>query len=155
MGLICSRDHASEILMKIMLYVFLASSFVVVAGCGRKHGEDRKAVEQVVQAKVASAEELIGQSHCLSCHLPTNQMGLPAWRDVAEKYVGDKKAENFLVSKIGQGGSGSWGNMDMPPYFELSEPERRVIVRWILASDTTKPVAKNAVKQRNVSTKKK
>lgn len=155
MGLICSCDRASEIPKKIMLYAFLASSFVIETGCGSKQGEDRKAVEQVVQVKIASAEELIGQSHCLSCHLPTNQMGLPSWRDVAEKYKVDKKAENFLVSKIGQGGSGSWGNMDMPPYFELSEPERRVIVRWILACDITKPTANNSAKQRKVLMKKK
>lgn len=132
--------------------LLLAAILVALSGCGDKLIHEAVAAEQV---KVVSAEELIDQFHCLSCHLPSNEMDLPSWRDVAEKYKGDKKAENFLVGKIGQGGSGSWGNMDMPPYYELSESERRVIARWILAHDTTKPAPKNSVAQRKASTQKK
>lgn len=131
--------------------LLLAAILVALSSCGDKQIHEAAAAEQV---KVVSAEELIDQFHCLSCHLPSNEMDLPSWRDVAEKYKGNKTAEKFLVGKIGQGGSGSWGNMDMPPYYELSELERGIIVRWILAYDTTKPASKNSVKQKTSTQKK-
>lgn len=127
---------------KFSSYLFITVNLFALSGCSEKQNPESAVVAQV---KVVSAEKLIDQHHCLSCHLPGNAMDLPSWRDVAEKYIGDKKAENFLVNKISQGGSGSWGNMDMPPYFELSEPERRIIAQWILAYDTTKPASKNSV----------
>lgn len=80
-------------------------------------------------------EEIVANSGCLSCHQVNNQMKLPTWSQVSARYKGNKEAETLLMNKIARGGSGSWGKMDMPPYHpDLSEEERRVLVRGILAT---------------------
>lgn len=84
--------------------------------------------------KPAAFAEIVAQSSCLACHNTPSQMNFPGWQDIAKKYAGNDLAEDFLVNKIAKGGSGSWGKMDMPPYPELSEDERRVLVKTILAS---------------------
>lgn len=81
----------------------------------------------------ASFSELVARSSCLACHNTPSQMKFPSWNDIAKKYAGNDLAEDFLVEKIARGGSGSWGKMDMPPYPELSEEERRTLVKNILA----------------------
>ena len=106
-------------------------SLVAFSGCGEKLNETQKSQ---VQAKILAADELILKSNCMACHTQGNQMRLPTWRDVARRYKKVKNAEKLLVNKLAQGGSGAWGNMDMPPYRELSEEERIVIVRGILAA---------------------
>ena len=116
---------------KLMFYFFLTMSLMILAGCGEK-AEQRSEIATTV--KSASFDEVISKSNCLACHMQGNQMGAPSWREVAIRYKRDKKAESFLMHKIAQGGSGSWGTMDMPPYKELSEPELRVSVRGILAT---------------------
>lgn len=99
----------------------------LLSACGDKPASTQS-------APVASAEQLIEKSACLSCHQQGNQMKLPTWTEVAARYKGNKDAENLLVNKIARGGSGSWGKMDMPPYHpDLSEAERHVVVHWILA----------------------
>lgn len=86
-------------------------------------------------AKLATAEEIIDKSGCLSCHDKGNQMQLPTWADVALRYKENKDAEAVLVNKIGKGGSGSWGKMGMPPYHpELSEQERKTVIHKILTA---------------------
>jgi cytochrome c len=75
-------------------------------------------------------------------------MEVPTWSEVAERYKGNMNAESFLINKISDGGSGSWGNMDMPPYYELSKTELKIIVQGILAYGPAKPAPENSVKQR-------
>lgn len=85
--------------------------------------------------KLATAEEIMEKSGCLSCHQQGNQMQLPTWTDVAARYKENKDAESVLVDKIGKGGAGSWGKMGMPPYHpELSEQERKTIIHKILTT---------------------
>ncbi|MFA6014286.1 MAG: c-type cytochrome [Gallionellaceae bacterium] len=105
-------------------------SLLAMGGCGEKSNEIKKGE---TRAKIMAAEELMLNSNCLACHTQGNSMRLPTWRDVAKRYKGKKKAEKMLVDKLAHGGSGAWGNMDMPPYPELSEAERTVIIRGILA----------------------
>lgn len=114
-------------IFRAILVIFIFT----LTGCGEKLNETQKAQ---VQAKILAADELIFKSNCLACHAQGNQMRLPTWRDVARRYKKVKNAEKQLVIKLAQGGSGAWGNMDMPPYRELSEEERIVIVRGILAA---------------------
>lgn len=106
--------------------------FGLLAACNGKQPDSTAPA-----AKVASAEEIISKSSCLSCHQTGNQMKLPTWTEVADRYKENKDAETLLVTKIAKGGSGSWGKMDMPPYHpDLSETERRVVVQAILSTPT-------------------
>lgn len=140
-------------------YLLITVSLASLSGCGDKHGKKGEVVSppnvKVAASAAESFSEIIEKSNCLACHRMGNQMGAPSWSDVAERYKKDNKAEKFLENKISQGGSGSWGSMDMPPYYELSNPELKIIVQGLLAYNTAKPVTSEIIAQRKVTTKKK
>lgn len=107
----------------------LVISLALLAACGEKQ------VAAPPPAQLASADEIIANSSCLSCHQPGNQMKLPTWSAIAKRYKDNKDAENILTSKIAKGGSGNWGKMDMPPYHpDLSEAERKIVIQQILST---------------------
>lgn len=81
----------------------------------------------------ADALALAKKSNCLACHMIGKKMVGPAWRDVAAKYRNDAAAENRLVEKVAKGGSGVWGSMAMPPSPQVSEMDRRKLIRFILS----------------------
>lgn len=97
------------------------------SGCGEKP-------QPKTVIKVGTFDEIVAKASCMACHQAGSQMKFPSWEEVAEKYKENKDAERFLTNKIASGGSGSWEKMDMPPYPELSEAERRVVARGILAT---------------------
>jgi cytochrome c len=116
----------------------IAAVLVVAAlsGCG-----------EAEQAKLPPApviprtfDQLIADMHCLSCHLPGNKMGAPTWKDVAKKYKKEKPEiiEERLAGKIGKGGSGAWGRMDMPPNRELKPAELKVLAQGVLQAGSIK-----------------
>ena len=79
-------------------------------------------------------EELAKKSTCMSCHNIDSRGVGPGFREVAEKYKKDKKAEAKLVAKVMKGGFGSWGKTPMPPMSqEVPEGSIRTLVQWILA----------------------
>lgn len=114
--------------MYIFKFSWLWLAFIL-AGCGEHKRENPPAV-----APVESFAQLIEKYHCLACHAPGNQMGLPLWHEVAKKYQNKPDAAAYLSHKIKTGGSGAWGKMDMPPYQELEEPELKVLVQGVLSS---------------------
>lgn len=109
------------------LAVLLALS--PIAGCGEQPQPE-------AAPKVAAFDEIVAKASCMACHQAGSPMKFPTWGEIAGKYKDDKDAERLLTNKIGSGGSGSWGKMDMPPYPELSEAERRVVAQGILATAT-------------------
>lgn len=99
----------------------------LISGCGEKQPPKKL-------SNVGTFEEILAKASCMACHQAGSPMKFPTWQEVADKYKDNKDAEIFLTNKIASGGSGSWGKMDMPPYPELSEAERRVVARGILAT---------------------
>jgi cytochrome c len=83
-------------------------------------------------APVMAQEALAQKSGCLACHAVDKQVVGPAYRDVANKYRGDKNAENDLVQKVLKGSTGVWGQVPMPPN-PVSEAEARTLVKWVLS----------------------
>jgi cytochrome c len=77
-------------------------------------------------------EALANKSGCLACHAVDKKMVGPAYRDVAEKYRGDKDAEAKLVGKVKKGSSGVWGQIPMPPN-NVSDADAHALVKWILS----------------------
>ena len=75
----------------------------------------------------------IGNSDCAACHNAEVQTVGPAYVDIAGRYAGDADAENQLVQRVIEGGSGNWGQVAMTPHPSLPEETVREMVRYILS----------------------
>ena len=77
--------------------------------------------------------DLAKSKNCMTCHSVDAKVVGPAYKDVAKKYAGDKKAEAMLVQKVMKGGSGTWGPVPMPANPQVSEAEAKTLVKWVLS----------------------
>ena len=77
-------------------------------------------------------EQLAKSKSCFACHAMAKKLVGPSFKDVAAKYKNDKGAEDKLVLKVLQGGSGVWGAVPMPPN-RVTDAEAHQLVRWVLA----------------------
>jgi cytochrome c len=94
-------------------------------------------------AEHAGAKVLINKSDCNACHaLNAKSLG-PSLTQVALKYKGDKTAENKLIKKIINGGSGVWGDAMMPAHSSMNAAEVRSIVKYVLSLSEKKAASKN------------
>jgi cytochrome c len=99
--------------------------------------------------------KLAAQSGCLTCHQvepggkgPDGMAPIgPAWREVALKYKGDKKAPETLLHTVLTGSNpyeshwkGKVSGLAMPPNkVAITEPDAKKLVGWILKLDPPKP----------------
>lgn len=84
-------------------------------------------------ASAQSGEDLIKKDGCTACHAVDKKVVGPAYKDVANKYRNDPKAQAYLQDKVKKGGSGVWGPVPMPPNTQVSDADIKTIVTWILA----------------------
>ncbi|GAB3745443.1 PQQ-dependent sugar dehydrogenase [Spirosoma pomorum] len=83
----------------------------------------------------AVAQSIINQSDCKVCHqIATKSVG-PAFTAVAAKYRGDASAVTRLVTKIRQGGVGTWGDVAMPGHPAMPIADVQTLVHYILNID--------------------
>ncbi len=87
----------------------------------------------VFGASAMANADLAKSKNCMTCHAVEKKVVGPAFKDVAEKYAGQKDAEAKLVKKVIRGGSGSWGAIPMPANTQLSEAAAHTLVQWILS----------------------
>lgn len=80
-----------------------------------------------------SQEALAQKNGCLACHAVDKKVIGPAYKDVANKYRGDKEAEGKLVEKVKKGSQGVWGQIPMPPNSNVSDADAHSLVKWILS----------------------
>ena len=78
-------------------------------------------------------EALATKSGCTACHKVEGKLVGPAYKEVAAKYKGDKKAEAMLIDKVKKGGMGVWGPIPMPPNAAVKDEDVKILVKWILA----------------------
>ncbi|WP_052417377.1 ThuA domain-containing protein [Cellvibrio mixtus] len=91
---------------------------------------------------IDQGKSLVDANNCLACHKIEEKMVGPAFRDVAKKYQKDNKALGYLVNKIGNGGNGVWGEMNMPGFTGLSESERIALATYVLSlAEVKKPTS--------------
>ncbi len=76
---------------------------------------------------------LATSSGCMACHQVEMKVVGPAYKEVAAKYKGDAGALDMLVAKVKSGGSGTWGQIPMPPNGHVSDENIRAIVAWVLS----------------------
>jgi cytochrome c len=79
-----------------------------------------------------AAEELMKKDGCAACHSIDKKVVGPAYQEVAAKYKGDAKAAAMLADKVKKGGSGTWGQIPMPPNTQVSDADIKELVAWIL-----------------------
>ncbi len=84
----------------------------------------------------ASAQQMLPLAQkdgCTACHAVDKKIVGPAYKDVANKYRGDKGAAKKLEEKVKKGGAGVWGQVPMPPNTQVSDSDIKQIVDWILS----------------------
>jgi cytochrome c len=82
----------------------------------------------------ALADQALAQAkNCFSCHAIDKKVVGPAYKDVAQKYAGQKGAVDKLAAKIMKGGSGVWGPVPMPANTQVNEAEAKKLAAWVLS----------------------
>lgn len=80
----------------------------------------------------ASTEQLLAANGCLGCHAVDRKIVGPAFSQIAARYKADPLALQSVAEHIGEGGSGRWGELPMPPYRGMSQAEREQLAAYIL-----------------------
>lgn len=92
------------------------------------------------QSDLASVgKDLVDANSCLSCHGIDEKKVGPAYKEVAAKYKTDPNALSYLANKIGNGGSGVWGDLNMPAFPGLTEESRKALATYVLSFANEKP----------------
>ena len=87
-----------------------------------------------VAALPALANEELAKKHaCTACHSVDKKLVGPGYKEVANKYRGDAKAEAMLVEKVKKGGVGTWGQVPMPPNAQVPDADVKALVKWVLS----------------------
>ncbi len=81
----------------------------------------------------AAQEDLAKKYNCLACHAVDKKVVGPAYKDVANKYRGDKTAEAKLIEKVKKCGVGVWGQIPMPPNTAVPDADVKKLVDWVLS----------------------
>lgn len=75
--------------------------------------------------------DLLTNNACLGCHGIEGKIVGPAFIDVVAKYKDRADAVDYYKGRIRSGGSGNWGDVQMPPMPQLSEADLETIARWL------------------------
>ena len=77
---------------------------------------------------------LATSKNCMACHAVDKKMVGPAYKDVAAKYKGQGDAVAVLSAKVRHGGTGTWGQIPMPPNGtdKISDADLKAAIEWIL-----------------------
>jgi S-disulfanyl-L-cysteine oxidoreductase SoxD len=70
---------------------------------------------------------LLQKNNCVACHAADARVVGPSWTEVATRNAG--KAD-YLAGKIRSGGSGTWGQIPMPPQ-NLDDASLRQVAGWL------------------------
>ncbi|MDD2669438.1 c-type cytochrome [Zoogloea sp.] len=81
-----------------------------------------------------ASEEIIKKARCVACHAVAEKRVGPAYKDVAAKYKGQGDAVAVLSAKVRHGGTGTWGQIPMPPNGtdKISDADLKAAIEWIL-----------------------
>ena len=82
--------------------------------------------------QAADETALATSKGCMACHNVDKKVVGPSYKDVAKKYTA--KDADKLVTKVLEGGTGTWGQVPMPANktMGLTEPDAKKLVAWIM-----------------------
>jgi len=86
----------------------------------------------LIASPVYANEALLQKHACIACHNVDKKILGPAYKDVANKYRGQKGADVYLADKIRNGGKGVWGPVPMMPNTRVTEQEAKQLANYIL-----------------------
>lgn len=86
-----------------------------------------------LSAPVLADQALATAKNCMACHAVDKKLVGPSYKEVANKYAGQKDASDKLAVKILKGGSGVWGPVPMPANAQVSEAEAKKLASWVLS----------------------
>ena len=78
-------------------------------------------------------EDLAKKHNCFACHAVDKKVVGPSYKQVADKYRGDKAAPAKLFEKVKKGGAGVWGPVPMPPNATVPDADIKKLVDWVLS----------------------
>ena len=84
-------------------------------------------------ADAKAGEALAKSSGCFACHTVDKKLIGPGYKDIADKYRGNKAAEADLAAKVKNGSKGVWGDIPMTANAHVKDEDIRAIVQWILS----------------------
>jgi cytochrome c len=89
-----------------------------------------------------TGQDLAASRQCLACHqVDTKRVG-PPLASVAERYVGQPNAQDYIAARIRGGSRGMWGAVPMPAQTQVSEEDARLLAQWVLSLAPGKPADK-------------
>lgn len=86
-----------------------------------------------VAAPAHANYDLVVKKNCLACHYVDKRKYGPSFQQVAAKYADQKNAAALLAKKIRRGGTGVWGEDQMPPQPQVSAAEARMLAEYVLS----------------------
>lgn len=87
------------------------------------------------------ARALARSRNCIACHQSVGKLLGPGYDEIKEKYSADPDAAEMLVKRIRKGGVGHWGQVPMPANLQVTEPEAKQLVKWLLKPEPVAPVS--------------
>jgi S-disulfanyl-L-cysteine oxidoreductase SoxD len=95
-------------------------------------GEGLAYASDIPATATKSPAALFKNQNCAACHASNAKLVGPSIADIAAKYQGQDGAQEKLMAKVKNGGSGVWGSIPMPPQPQLSDEDRSILVHWML-----------------------
>lgn len=86
-----------------------------------------------LSAPVLADQALATAKNCMACHAVDKKLVGPSYKEVANKYAGQKDASDKLAVKILKGGSGVWGPVPMPANPQVSDAEGKKLAAWVMS----------------------
>lgn len=87
----------------------------------------------IVAAPASADEAMLKKYNCTACHAIDKKVVGPAYKDVAKKYAGNAGAAKMLEAKVKKGGSGTWGQIPMPPNPQVPDADLTALIKYILS----------------------
>lgn len=103
-------------------------------------GKNQEAISfgHMIMTAAAEGQTIIGNNDCKTCHKVDEKSIGPSFTQVAEKYRNDFTASSFLPEKIMKGGSGVWGEVQMPAHPSITLDDANKIIAYIFSLSSTK-----------------
>lgn len=78
--------------------------------------------------------QLAQKGGCVACHTVDKKLVGPSYKDVADKYKGQKDVAGKLFDKVRHGGTGVWGSIAMPATGpdKLADADLKAVIDWVL-----------------------
>ncbi len=133
----CMKNCKTEVLIGSTLPEYARTAHGELADQNRSFGPVRGTrtlgPEAAKKAAEASTMELATKSGCMACHGMKSKIVGPGYSEVQARYEGQPDAEGRLVSKVKNGGQGTWGSIPMPPNAHVKDEDITTLVKWILS----------------------